>query len=433
MDSTQRLSLEDLNAAALDHFVYQRVSKQMIAYLAGAAFNVIACDSHLAPPGAAEAQKNHQLPPTPPRSPEPRVVQPEDGDLPTLEAFITQLVVSSNVQVPTLMSTLVYLTRLRAKLQPAARGLRCTTHRIFLASLILTAKYLNDSSPKNKHWAAYSNIDTDFYSFGFSRSEVNLMERQLLMLLDWDLRITEEDLYREFDPFLAPIRDRIEAKHAERMLRRRRREEEERRQMLRSTMFMRAGYATPPSSRETSRSRQRSPEHQVPAAAAAPRSIHHRHNSSTSSSVTPPPLVDSASYDNYARSYHGSSKLSSSTSSTASSSYAASTADTESIRSRSSRATTPPDEYYAEEPYLYVPDGRHHESPVEVHVEKATSLSKRKEPSRPPAPPMSVLPYEMGQDELAELAEMQAGGGKMKRMRMGRTMLERMFASVAVR
>ncbi|KAL2755565.1 hypothetical protein ACRALDRAFT_2027294 [Sodiomyces alcalophilus JCM 7366] len=422
MDSTQRLSLEDLNSAALDHFVYQRVSKQMIAYLAGAAFNVIACDSHLAPPGAAEAQKRYQLPPTPPRSPEARVVQPDDGDLPTLEAFITQLVVSSNVQVPTLMSTLVYLTRLRSKLQPAARGLRCTTHRIFLASLILTAKYLNDSSPKNKHWAAYSNIDTDFYSFGFSRSEVNLMERQLLMLLNWDLRINEEDLYREFDPFLAPIRDRIEAKHAERMLRRRKREEEERRQMLRSSIFMRPGYATPPYSREASRSRHRSRENHNNNNDMRTRSTH-RHHSSTSS-ITPPPLVHSASYDSYPR-YH-----SHSASTSSSSSYAASVADTESIRSRSSRATTPPDEYYAEEePYMYVPDGRRHESPVEVHVEKATSLPKRKELSRPP-----MFPYQVSQEELAELAELQAGdGGKTKRMRMGRAMLERMFASVAVR
>ncbi|PHH70432.1 hypothetical protein CDD83_5445 [Cordyceps sp. RAO-2017] len=80
------------------------------------------------------------MPPTPPRSPEPRSARPVDDSLPTLEEFITQLVVSSNVQVPTLMSTLVYLTRLKSKLQPMARGLRCTTHRIFLASLILAAK-----------------------------------------------------------------------------------------------------------------------------------------------------------------------------------------------------------------------------------------------------------------------------------------------------
>jgi len=37
------------------------------------------------------------------------------------------------------------------------------------------------------------------------------MEKQLLFLLDWDLRITPEDLYTHLDPFLAPIRDQHES------------------------------------------------------------------------------------------------------------------------------------------------------------------------------------------------------------------------------
>jgi len=107
------------------------------------------------------------------------------------------------------MTSLVYLERLKQKLPPVAKGLRCTVHRIFLAALILSAKFLNDSSPKNKHWAEYSNV-RGFEPFGFSRTEVNLMEKQLLFLLDWDLNISEDDLYTHLDPFLAPIRDEIE-------------------------------------------------------------------------------------------------------------------------------------------------------------------------------------------------------------------------------
>ncbi|KAF3342938.1 hypothetical protein VD0004_g5178 [Verticillium dahliae] len=399
MDSTQQLTMADLNAAALDHFVYQPVTKQMIAYLAGAAFNVIACDSHLMPPGAAEAQKNNQLPPTPSRT-EPRCVRSEDADLPTLEAFITQLVVSSNVQVPTLMSTLVYLGRLKSKLQPMARGLRCTTHRIFLASLILSAKYLNDSSPKNKHWAAYSNADTDYSTFGFSRSEVNLMERQLLLLLDWNLRIEPEDLYREFDPFLAPIRDQIEAKHAARMVRRKQREEEQRRlrRAQQDELYLQAAYPSPPSSRDTSRSRQYSSEEHY----------HSRQHSNGVASITPPPLVYSTSYG-------------SSSSSGSMSSYARSV-DSASIRSRSSRATTPPDAYADNEPYMYVPDGSMYESPVEIHVEEKLAMPKRK-------PAAALLPYEVASEE-----EAYAAASKAKRARTGRSMLERMFfGAVTVR
>ncbi|PSS03390.1 hypothetical protein BD289DRAFT_359151, partial [Coniella lustricola] len=169
---------------------------------------------------SCQPANSSRLPATPPRTPSP--VASGDKFLPSLEDFIYNLVWSSNVQVPTLMSTLVYLNRLRSRLQPEAKGLRCTAHRIFLAALILTAKYLNDSSPKNKHWARYTEIWDDSNGprrdhkgrerpadFLFSRTEVNLMEKQLLMLLEWELRITREDLYRELDLFLEPVRQRI--------------------------------------------------------------------------------------------------------------------------------------------------------------------------------------------------------------------------------
>jgi G1/S-specific cyclin PLC1 len=109
------------------------------------------------------------------------------------------------------MSSLIYLERLQKRLPPVAKGMRCTGHRIFLASLILAAKDLNDSSPKNKHWARYS-VVRGCDGFGFSLTEVNLMEKQLLFLLDWDLRITPEDLYATLEPFLTPI---IEKHNAE--------------------------------------------------------------------------------------------------------------------------------------------------------------------------------------------------------------------------
>ena len=175
------------------------VSSEMVSYLAQQANSVIRCE-HQRP------QINKNLPPTPPATPpydEPR--SPMQPALPSLEAFIQSLVDKSRVQVPTLMSSLIYLSRLQQRLPPVAKGMRCTVHRIFLASLILAAKNLNDSSPKNKHWARYSSVK-GYEGFGFSITEVNLMEKQLLFLLDWDLRITNDDLFTHFEPFLAPIR-----------------------------------------------------------------------------------------------------------------------------------------------------------------------------------------------------------------------------------
>lgn len=79
--------------------------------------------------------------------------------------------------------------------------MKCTRHRVFLAVLICAAKYLNDSSPKNMHWQKYGRF--------FSLAEVNLMEKQLLYLLDYNLRVEERDLITHLRPFWEPtIADR---------------------------------------------------------------------------------------------------------------------------------------------------------------------------------------------------------------------------------
>lgn len=63
-----------------------------------------------------------------------------------------------------------------------------------MATLIIAAKYLNDSCPKNIHWAKYTGY--------FGVFEITKAEIELLAILDYDLRFDEAETCYHFAPFM---------------------------------------------------------------------------------------------------------------------------------------------------------------------------------------------------------------------------------------
>lgn len=156
----------EVRAQRLSDLIRRPISSRLIQYVAQQASAVIPCHSFPPPP----------LPPPTSRTHHHHQMQEETaGSLPTLPVFIQSLIKRSCVKPGTILGALVFLDRLKRRLAHLAKGMPCTCHRIFLATLIVTSKSLHDTSPKNKHWARYA--------VHFNLSEINLMEQQLLSLM----------------------------------------------------------------------------------------------------------------------------------------------------------------------------------------------------------------------------------------------------------
>ncbi|KAJ3250602.1 hypothetical protein HDU77_006489 [Chytriomyces hyalinus] len=111
---------------------------------------------------------------------------PLSSQLPPLAQFVGSVVARSKVGPNAVSVAVAYLERIRRKLPKSARGLPCSCHRLFLAALILSAKYINDKTYKNRSWVSFS-------EGLFPASEINLMERQFLSIIDFDLHCHEAD------------------------------------------------------------------------------------------------------------------------------------------------------------------------------------------------------------------------------------------------
>lgn len=181
--------MSDLEALYI--FLNKPISSEMVRYLVATTTSIISVQP------VNEVETSAGLA-TPPHSP-----TKDNSPIPSLHTFIEKLINYSHVQCTTLMTTLVYLNRLKEVIPPNSIGMATTHHRIFLGSMLLAAKYTNDSSPMNKHWTGY----TDGL---LSLREVNALEIEMIQYIGWDhLRFQNEDLIYCLSYFLEPIKRKL--------------------------------------------------------------------------------------------------------------------------------------------------------------------------------------------------------------------------------
>ncbi|KAF7314757.1 Cyclin N-terminal domain-containing protein [Mycena kentingensis (nom. inval.)] len=98
--------------------------------------------------------------------------------------FATTVLTRAEVTPATVLASLVYIARARPHLSIALE--EWALERVFLGALIVAAKYTNDSTLKNVHWALCTGV--------FGKRDVGRIEREFLDVLNWELAIREADL-----------------------------------------------------------------------------------------------------------------------------------------------------------------------------------------------------------------------------------------------
>lgn len=110
--------------------------------------------------------------------------------------FATRVIHRSQVTLPIILVALVYIERARAHLFIELEQWAC--ERIFLGALVVASKYVNDASPKNTYWAAWTGL--------FGKGDIGRVEREFVDVLDWDLSLRESDIIAQHNLLTATSR-----------------------------------------------------------------------------------------------------------------------------------------------------------------------------------------------------------------------------------
>ncbi|KAJ7731123.1 hypothetical protein DFH07DRAFT_906161 [Mycena maculata] len=120
---------------------------------------------------------------------------PARGRLQKFTNFATTIIDRAEVPPATVLVTLVYIARARPHLTIALE--EYAFERVFLGALIAAAKYTNDSTLKNVHWALCTGV--------FGKRDIGRIEREFLAVLDWELGVAEADLLAHHEALMEAV------------------------------------------------------------------------------------------------------------------------------------------------------------------------------------------------------------------------------------
>ncbi|KAI9030754.1 hypothetical protein CLU79DRAFT_731366 [Phycomyces nitens] len=112
--------------------------------------------------------------------------------LPDLYTFIRHVYLQCRLTPTVLVIALIYLLRLKKNLHSHARGEYDTPYKFFLASVMVSSKYIEDCAT---HGPSIYRIVSPLYI----PQELNAMERSFLGVLKFDLYVDIVDLYNFVD------------------------------------------------------------------------------------------------------------------------------------------------------------------------------------------------------------------------------------------
>ncbi|KAI9445869.1 hypothetical protein H4582DRAFT_1804566 [Lactarius indigo] len=160
----------------LTGLVDQNPSHSVIEYLATTTITVINTAIDRSPPIPAAIN----------------VRRPEE---PAFIRWTTGIVIRSRIRTLVLLTALTYLNRVKPYI--CTNTLKWAEIRLLLGALVLADKYMDDNALSNAQWAVVTKR--------FTKWQIGQMEREFLSVLNWKLRVSQEDLLRWHDATILPL------------------------------------------------------------------------------------------------------------------------------------------------------------------------------------------------------------------------------------